>query len=339
MNRINYKYKEEESKTKSKVKLVNYLPRIGIKKIRAEIITGLKAFPKYISSKYFYDEKGSKLFEEITKLDEYYPTRTEKKILSTIGKELDLDFSDLGIIDLGSGDHSKIRLLLRQITGNKLSTIKYYPMDISQSAIERAAGKLADEFPVLEIEGIVADFIYQLNLIPETKKRLFCFFGSTIGNLDMTEIEQFMRLLGKQMKAGDSFLLGLDMIKDTSVLEKAYNDTQRITTDFNKNILNVINNLVNTNFEPTDFEHLAFYNEEKKRIEMHLKARKDMVITFNSETDKIHIRKDETIHTENSHKFDKNHIKTMGCWTGLDTEKILTDNNRWFSLVHYKKNK
>ena len=330
---------KEEAVTIRRVKVVNYLTDEGINKAKEEIVTGLKAFPKYISPKFFYDERGSKLFEAITKLDEYYPTRTEKKILSTIGKELDLDFSDLSIIDLGSGDHTKIRLLLRQIHRNKLSTIKYFPVDISRSAIERAAEKLTDEFPMLLIQGIVADFIYQLNLIPKTEKRLFCFFGSTIGNLNMSEIEQFMMFLGEEMQEGDSFLLGIDMIKDTAILEKAYNDDQQITADFNKNILNVLNTIAETNFKPIEFEHLAFYNEEKNRIEMHLKARKDMVITINSEADKIHIKKGETIHTENSRKFNYNNIKTMGYWAGLDTEKIFTDDNKWFSLVHYRKNK
>jgi L-histidine N-alpha-methyltransferase len=340
MNKTNkMNYTKEETLTKGGIKLVNYLPDIGIKKVKEEIFNGLKAFPKFISPKFFYDERGSELFEAITKLDEYYPTRTEKKILSTIWKYLNLDFSELSIIELGSGDSSKIHLLLQQISENKLSTIKYYPVDISHSAIEKASEKLTDEFPMLKIQGIVADFIYQLNIIPKTEKRLFCFFGSTIGNLNMSEIEQFMKLLGEEIQEGDSFLLGIDMVKDSAVLEKAYNDDQQITADFNKNILNVINNVAYTNFEPADFEHLAFYNKEKKRIEMHLKAKKDMVITFNSKADKIHIKKGETIHTENSHKFKYDNIKSMGYWAGLYTEKIFTDNNKWFSLVHYKKNK
>ena len=337
LNKINHT--KEETLTKGGIKLVNYLPDNRIKKIKEEIFNGLKAFPKYISPKFFYDERGSELFEAITKLDEYYLTRTEKKILSTIGKELNLDFSELCIIEFGSGDSSKISLLLSQVPENKLSTIKYYPVDISQSAIERASEKLADEFPMIRINGVIADFRHPLNMIPRSGKKLFCFFGSTIGNLNKTEIKKFMNLLGKEMQVGDSLLLGMDMVKDPAVLEKAYNDDQQITADFNKNILNVINNLANTNFEPADFEHLAFYNEEKKRIEIHLKARKDMVITFDSEADKIYIKKGETIHTENSHKFNKDNIKTMGFWAGLDTKKIFTDNNQWFSLVHYKKNK
>lgn len=332
-------YLSDESLITTKVNLINYLPEIGIKKVREEIITGLKAFPKYISSKFFYDERGSELFEEITQLDEYYPTRTEKKILSTIWKDLNLNFSDLSIFDLGSGDHTKIRLLFKQIQRNKLSSIEYFPVDISSSAIERASEKLKDEFPMLKIQGIVADFIHQLKLIPKTGKRLFCFFGSTIGNLNMDEIEQFIKLLGKEMREGDSFLLGIDMIKDIQILEKAYNDDKHITADFNKNILNVINNLAETNFSPDDFEHIAFYNEKETRIEMHLKASRDIRIILNSSGEKVSICQGETIHTENSYKFSLDNIKSMAKWAGLKTEKIFTDDNKWFSLVHFTMNK
>jgi len=115
---------------------------------------------------------------------------------------------------------------------------------------------------MIKVQGIVADFLHQLNLIPKAGKRLFCFFGSTIGNLNISEIEQFMKLLGSEMQPDESFLLGMDMVKDTSILEKAYNDDEQITAEFNKNILNVINNLANTNFDTADFDHLAFYNED-----------------------------------------------------------------------------
>ncbi len=334
---MNY-IKQEKSTVEEDSGLVNHLSDIGIKKIQEEIITGLRAKQKYISSKFFYDEKGSELFELITNLDEYYPTRTEKKILSSIGQDLKLDFSELSIVELGSGDPSKIRLLLQQIPENELSTLRYFPVDISQSAIEDASEKLVDEFPMLNISGIVADFILQPNRVPKIGRRLFCFFGSTIGNLTMDEIEKFMKRLGAEMQEGDGLLLGLDMIKDTFILEKAYNDDHQVTADFNKNILNVINVLANTDFDPEEFEHQSFYNEEEERIEMHLKAKSDMVITFNSEAAKIQIKKGETIHTENSHKFKKEHIETMGLWAGLSTEKIFSDHNQWFNLVYYKTN-
>ena len=318
-------------------KLVNYLPDIGIKKVRQEIWNGLNAIPKYILPKFFYDEKGSELFEAITRLEEYYLTRTEKHILSILGNKLDIDFTDLNIVELGSGSPDKIRLLLQKIPADQLSTLHYYPVDISQSSIERSAGILADEFPMININGIVADFVHQLYMIPGTRKRLFCFFGSTIGNLNTNEMKDFMKLLGTEMQIGDSLLLGMDMVKDTTVLINAYNDNQQITARFNKNILNVVNNLTDTNFDSADFEHLAIYNKENKRIEMYLRAKKEMVIHFNSNGYRINVKKEEMIHTENSHKFDHENIKTLGLWAGLDTEKIFTDGKQWFSLVHYKK--
>lgn len=331
-------YSTEETLTRVGIRVRNYLPDIGLDTVREEILKGLRAKPKYISSKFFYDKKGSRLFEEITGLEEYYPTRTEKKILATIGKNLDLDFSGFSIIELGSGDHSKIRLLLDKIPGETLATVRYYPVDISQSAIISSAEKLADEFPALRIEGIVADFISQLHLIPKRGKRLFCFFGSTIGNFNEHEIRKFMNDLGKQMQEGDHFLLGLDMIKDISVLTRAYNDESNITAQFNKNILNVVNRLIDADLRPDLFDHIAFYNRVENRIEMHLKALEDMEINIGRVVkDRIYVHKGEMIHTEHSHKFDENRISVMGDWAGLKTERMLADENGWFSLVHYKK--
>lgn len=330
-------YHETETRIPESVSIDNHLPKIGINKVQKEITAGLQAFPKYISSKFFYDQRGSELFEKITQLDEYYPTRTEKSILSTIGQDLNLDYTNLSIIELGSGDHSKISLLLQQIPEDKLPAIKYFPVDISQSAIEMSSASLATDFPMIKVQGIVADFLHQLDLIPKTGKKLFCFFGSTIGNLNIAEIRQFMKLLGKEMQQDESFLLGMDMVKDTSILEKAYNDDKQITAEFNRNILNVINKLANTNFNPSEFDHLAFYNENFNRIEMHLIAKADMIINVKSTDSTILIKKGEAIHTENSHKFNQDIIRTMGYWGGLDTERIFSDDNNWFSLVHYKK--
>lgn len=317
--------------------LKNHLPHIGIEKVREEILKGLKSYPKYISPKYFYDKNGSELFEEITKLDEYYPTRTEKSILSTIVEKLNLDFSNLSIIELGSGDASKISLLLRQIPEEQLSTIEYHPLDISKSAIEKASEKLAEEFPMISINGIVADFIHQINIVPKAGRRLFCFFGSTIGNLTRNEIKEFIELVGSEMQQGDSLLLGMDMVKDIAVLEKAYNDDKGVTAQFNKNILNVINSICGTNFDIENFEHVAFYNKNENRIEMHLKAMKNMTLVVAPEDDKIYVQEGETIHTENSHKFNLDDINTIGIWADLDLEDIVTDDNKWFSLVYYKK--
>lgn len=316
----------------------NRVKETGVK-VAVEIITGLLASPKYISPEYFYNEKGCELFEEITSLDEYYPTRTEKNIISTIGKELNIDFTDLSIVELGSGNCSKIRLLLQQIPKYKLPAIKYYPVDISEYAIEKSLEQLTDEFPEIQIEGIVANFLYPVEILPKASNRLICFFGSTIGNLDINERKSFMQQLGNEMQPNDSLILGVDMIKDVAVLERAYNDEKQITAEFNLNILNVVNDLAGTNFETSAFKHLAFYNNEEQRIEMHLEALRDMEILYNSGINKIHIAKGETIHTENSHKFNRKQILNMGLWAGLAVEKIIVDDNQLFSLVHYLKKK
>ncbi len=330
-------YIKEELLTKGQIVLKNYLPEIEAGKAREEIYNGLRGEQKSISSKLFYNEKGSELFEAITELEEYYLTRTEKSIISSLGSELDIEFSGLTIVELGSGDQSKISLLLSQIPDIDLPSIQYVSIDISQPSIEKSIENLAKEYPEISMTGIVSDFVHQRITFPNGGRKLFCFFGSTIGNLNSEEIEEFMTSLGAGMEIGDSLLLGVDMIKDPEIIEKAYNDNQQITAEFNRNILAATNHLAETNFIPQDFEHLAFFNEEEHRIEMHLKALKDMVIQLSSPDDQIAIKKGETIHTENSHKFSREHLEIIGHHAGLKIEKILADKNEWFSLVYYKK--
>lgn len=318
-------------------KIINRLKERDPDEIQMEIIEGLSARPMSISPKYFYNADGSRLFESITGLEEYYPTRTEKAILSGLGSRLELDFQDLNIVELGSGDPSKIRLLLHQIPSMALPSLHYYPVDISFSALEGSMAKLAEEFPGIKITGIVADFMKQFDKLPRAKNRLFCFLGSTLGNLLPHEQESFMRSLGKEMETGDHLLLGLDMVKDPQVLQKAYNDSQQLTAAFNKNILHVMNEIVDTRFDSSDFEHLAYYNEKEHRIEMHLKALRDRKIPINGHQQTLDIKKGDTIHTENSYKFTSENIDRIGTFAGLKTRKVFTDEQKWFSLVLYLK--
>ncbi len=315
----------------------NYLPEIGIDKVKEELLNGLTSLPKYIPSKYFYDEKGSLLFEEITKLEEYYPTRTEKSILKNILPKLNLDFGELSIIELGSGDPSKISLIFDQISEEYFNQIKYFPIDISKSAIENSASILSDNYEGLIINGIVTDFIHQVQLFPDVKNKLICFFGSTIGNLTRDEIYIFLKELGSVMNKGDNLILGIDLVKDAEVLEKAYNDGNGVTADFNKNILNVVNKLAGTNFAPSKFQHIAFYNHAEQRIEMHLKAEENLEVKVNEGNMEISINKGELIHTENSHKFKQDDIEKFAEWGNLAIENVFTDSNKWFSLVHFRK--
>lgn len=328
-------YIQEEKSVINDIEIRNYLPEIGIEKVKTEIIKGLSSSPKFISSKYFYDKKGSELFEEITKLEEYYPTRSEKEILSHLIEGLAIDFRNIDIIELGSGDASKISILFKQIAPDILSTINYFPVDISESALEKSTQEIAEQFNLNSITGIVADFYHQLHFLPRRGNRLFCFFGSTIGNFTYSEIEVFMRLLKESMHAGDSLLLGVDMIKDTSVLERAYNDNKGITAAFNKNILNVVNTLIRSDFNVNSFEHMAFYNSEKDRIEMHLKATEDVQLSIDGISKPINIKKGEAIHTENSHKFNLDLLEKIGGFGDLRIEKVFTDTKQWFSLFHF----
>ncbi|UZJ38664.1 L-histidine N(alpha)-methyltransferase [Prosthecochloris sp. SCSIO W1103] len=317
--------------------IVNYLPEIGLEAAIEEIITGLHAQPKRIASKYFYDKKGSELFENITVLDEYYPSRTEKSILRVLPLGAITDCSEVDIVELGSGDHSKITLFLEKIPAKQMQGVRYFPVDISRPALEASIKELICMFPGLAVQGIVADYIHQMHIVSGERKKLYCFLGSTIGNLDREEAVQFVRDVSETMNSGDSFLIGFDRVKEVQILENAYNDAQGLTAQFNKNILNVINGLIKSDFDTEDFEHRAFYNEDKRRIEMYLEAKKTLHVKSPFSKKDIVIKKEETIHTENSHKFEEKDIQLIGEHAELAVNRIFPDENQWFSLVNYRK--
>jgi L-histidine N-alpha-methyltransferase len=319
------------------VEILNFLPKRGINNVKEEILDGLRSRQKYISPKFFYDKRGSALFNAITELEEYYPTKCEKEILSSIVHRLNIDLRNTNIIELGSGDSSKIASVFNQIPATILSSISYYPVDISQSAIANAIEGIVERFELKRITGIVADFHHQLDLIPNTNKRLFCFLGSTIGNFSKPEVESFIRSLGESMNRGDGFLLGVDMVKDTKVIKAAYNDAKGITAEFNKNILNVINHNIQSNFNSASFEHLAFYNHAQQRIEMHLKSMDDQTIELNHQQLTIRLSKGETIHTENSYKYTVEQLETIGKLGGLKMKHLFSDSKEWFNVVYYVK--
>lgn len=330
-------YSTREVFTCGSATIVNCLPEIGLDTVVSEIIAGLASQPKRISSKYFYDKKGSDLFKEITGLGEYYPSRTEKTILRRLSLEAVTDCSGIDIVELGSGDHSKISLLMKKIPAECMPGIRYFPVDISRSALDTSIKALIRLFPGLDVHGIIADYFHQMHLVPGDRKKLYCFLGSTIGNLERDEAMTFVQDIGSTMNLEDSFLIGFDRVKDAEVLEKAYNDAQGLTARFNKNILNVVNELIKSDFCTEDFEHRAFYNEEKKRIEMHLEAKRDLRVKSSFSEDDVVITKGEAIHTENSHKFDEVDIQLIGEQAKLTVNNIFSDKNQWFSLVHYKK--
>ncbi|MFP4466448.1 MAG: L-histidine N(alpha)-methyltransferase [Candidatus Goldiibacteriota bacterium] len=302
-----------------------------------EIMEGLNRNNKYISSKYFYDEAGSALFEDITGLPEYYQTRTEKKLIAEAAAEPGILNGVKSVIELGSGDPSKITVFFENIPEKQFDRLVYVPFDICMEAVKASARILSFKFTGLGIHGIAGDFCTQADRIPDYGRKLVCFFGGTIGNFEPDTASAVLSDISGVMNENDIMLLGADMVKDPEVIERAYNDTKGITDRFNKNILKAVNNIAGTDFDPADFEHCAFYNEAESRIEMHLVSLKDREVPVSGGREKIIIKKGEKIHTENSYKFTDEAVLRILDKTGLRIAKKYTDKEGLFSLYRLEK--
>jgi L-histidine N-alpha-methyltransferase len=313
--------------------LQNYLEDTFRQEIKRDVLNGLTSTNKSIPSKYFYDEKGSRIFDEICHLPEYYPTRTELSILKNAAEGIMANFQSGDMIELGSGANRKIRMLLDAAGSSGRSSIRYIPVDVSRAALTDAVGELIGIYPDLEVLGIVADFIHHINVIPNSRPKLIIFFGSTIGNLNEEESISFLRSVRGIMHTGDRLLFGLDMIKPKEMLEAAYNDSQGTTAKFNRNILSVINRELNANFSSSLFDHVAFFNRERERVEMHLKTRKNMSVEINDLDLTLKLKEGDTIHTEICRKFSRESAGKMISEAGLTVAKWHTDPKEWFSLV------
>lgn len=327
----------EDIITRTRVSIINLLQEIGEQEVRDEIVSGLTLYQRVISSKFLYNKEGSELFEEITRLHEYYPTRTEKGILKRIAPGLMKQYGAYDIIELGPGDHSKISILFSAAEGLNLTSIHYLPLDISQAALQGSAESLVKAFPQVEVEGYAVDFTSQFGLIRREQPAMICFFGSTIGNFAWDASLELLQNVSKQMKKGDLLLLGMDMVKPEPVLHAAYNDDRGITAAFNKNILNCVNELISSDFNTNDFDHLAFFNRERSRMEMHLVANRDLAVHSPFLNKDLQFTKGDSIHTENSHKYSSEHIQLIVEATGLQLNCTHTDEQGWFSLTEFQK--
>lgn len=302
-----------------------------------EILEGLRGTQKTLPSKYFYDEEGSRLFERITRLEEYYPTRTELGILEERLPEIARRIGKNAIlIELGSGSSRKTRMLLDELP----ELAGYVPVDISGEYLAKVTEILDREYPDLMILPVSADYTRPMEL-PELRKGgcryVFFYPGSTIGNFEPPQARDFMQSLSRVLKPGEGMLIGVDLQpgpkKPKSVIEAAYDDREGVTAAFNKNILVRINRELQGDFDPEAFDHRAFYNSEENRMEMHLVSRKDQRVTVAGET--FVLRKGETIHTENSYKYSlEGFAALVRPW--FETEQVWTDRRDYFS-VHYLK--
>ena len=301
--------------------------------IARDIRDGLTSSPRYIPCKYFYDARGSRLFEEICRLPEYYPTRTEISILREIAPHLmeTLDYSDL--VELGSGSSLKISILLDAISETNRASMRYIPVDISESAVIESSKDLLERYPELPVLGVVADFMCQSDVLPAERPKMLCFLGGTIGNMEEGDSISFLRAVSGNMRSDDTLLVGFDMVKSREIVEAVYNDSRGLTSEFNRNILNVVNNKLNADFKPHLFEHLAFFNESESRVEMHLRASRDVSVRLESIDMEVEFKEGETIHTENSRKFTIQGIEDMVDRAGLYVQDWYMDADGWFSLV------
>lgn len=270
--------------------------------LEADVYEGLTAPAKHLPPIYFYDDRGSRLFDEITRLPEYYPTRAERSILENHAKDIAARARATMLIELGAGTCDKSRVLLDALLAEG-SLERFVPLDVSDSTLAAAAAALAREYPDVSIHPVVADFHRHLHLLPEGGTRLFAFLGGTIGNLDPEERWTFLADLRAAMAPQDRVLIGTDLVKDRSDLVHAYDDTAGVTAEFNRNVLRVLNRELRADFDPETFEHVALWNEEDSRIEMRLRSAVDQTVHIADLDLDVTFRSGEELLTEISSKF------------------------------------
>jgi L-histidine N-alpha-methyltransferase len=299
----------------------------------AEVRAGLLADPPEIPSKYFYDDAGSRLFEEITRLPEYYQTRTEERILDARAGEVVRRFHPSELVELGSGASRKIRILLDAMarSGRLKSCVL---LDINERFLQDSVRALAAAYPGLEVRGVAGDFATDLAAIGKSReRRLAIFLGGTIGNLLPSDVPSFLARLSAQLSPGDGFLLGVDLVKDPARLHAAYNDAAGVTARFNRNILNVVNRELDGDFDPAAFAHVAFYDEERAWIEMRLRALRPARVRVRAAGVERTFETGDEIRTEISCKYTRASLAAKLPGTGLHLADWLTDDEDLFAVA------
>lgn len=295
---------------------------------RSDVISGLDADQKSIPPKYFYDKRGSELFDEICEQPEYYPTRTEIKILQRNADDIaDQIGPDCVLIELGSGASKKIRLLC-----DALNPATYLGVDISRDFLLMSTRRLAHDYPWLDVHAVCADFTRPMELPEQCERgRQVAFFpGSSIGNFEPVQAVVFLRRVAEMLGQGGKLLIGVDLKKDPRVLDRAYNDAAGVTADFNLNLLTRMQNELGAELDTEAFEHRAFYNEELGRIEMHLVSQRQQQIRVEGQV--IQLSQDETIHTECSYKYTCEEFARLAMQAGFDITTVWTDEAGLFSV-------
>ncbi len=315
-----------------KAESVGTATRRRMERMRADVRAGLSAEPKTLPPKYFYDARGSRLFDEITRLPEYYLTRTERALLEEWIPRWLREWRPRSFVELGAGSSEKSRVVLDAMTDGSPGSV-YVPVDVSAAALRTAAGRLRAEYPGLEIVPTVADITAGFHL-PDSLSRpaLFAFLGSTIGNFERHRAVALLRRIRAAMQGSDRFLLGADLKKDVARVEAAYNDAQGVTAEFNRNVLRVLNRELGADFDVEAFRHRAFYATEAGRIEMHLVAGRPQRVTI-PEVGVFEFRSGESIRTEISCKYDRRDVEGLCAEAGLQIADWASDRESQFALV------
>lgn len=296
--------------------------------LRADVLSGLTRHPKTLPPKWFYDARGSELFEDITRLPEYYPTRAEREILEQRAEEIAAASGARTVIELGSGSSEKTRHLLNALKGLE----SYVPVDVSESALTGAAESLLAEHPGLSVHALIADFTGGLALPGTPGPRLVAFLGGTIGNLLPEERAGFLHSVRSLLSPGDALLLGTDLVKDEETLVAAYDDASGVTAAFNKNVLNVVNRELGADFPLEDFEHVARWNPEQRWIEMRLRARRALSVKIRELDLVVPFEAGEELRTEVSAKFRQEDVREELEAAGLQLAQWWTDAAGRFAL-------
>ncbi len=304
--------------------------RVDAAALCAELSAGLLAPQAFTSPKYLYDALGSKLFEAICELPEYYPTRTEASIFSTHLNEIAQAVGvGVTLIDLGAGNCAKATRLFPT-----LQPAQYVPVDVSIEFLREAVGQLRERFPHIEMTGLGLDFSSALDLPDAVRrdKRLFFYPGSSIGNFTPEAALAFFQRLRAACDKDGGVLIGVDLIKDKAILDAAYDDALGVTAAFNRNLLLHLNQLLGADFKVRDWRHLGFFNPEKSRIEMYLEARTELTVRWPGA--QRHFLAGERIHTENSYKYEAQSFVNLLAQAGFGEARVWTDAQSWFAVIH-----
>jgi len=300
--------------------------------LREDARRGLTSSPKELPPKYFYDERGSLLFDEITRLDEYYPTRREREILLAHADAIARLTNAHTLVELGSGTSEKTRILLDALCRNECLR-RFAPFDVSEAILRQAAASINDEYSHLEVHAVVGDFERHIPALPNSDRRLIAFLGGTIGNFAPEPRAAFLRTLAEAMHDGDTLLIGFDLVKDVGRLRAAYNDARGVTAAFNRNVLRVLNRELGADFVPERFDHVALWDETNAWIEMRLRSTVDQRVFVRELDLEVFFGAGEQMRTEISAKFTRDRVEAELADCGLLLSTWWTDAAGDFGLA------